>query len=239
MRSSPSSASSTTARAPDFAFLELDLLKVKGQDRSDPHLRAARRQRLQRDPRLQGSERASHRILEKVPGQRLGRGRSAPPRMRQDERLQPPPALCALQGTHRVLSAQPSPARLGRDRGSSFQIAHAQSRLACPRRRRRAHAEACGGRLLSPVLLSISAQGHLRPSRRPPAQHHPCGADPPRLPRAGAGIAAARRRHRRQRVPGSLPRRLVERAAYPPTTTGRRNAGCSGSRSAPTSSFTA
>ena len=34
---------STTARAPDFAFLELDLLEGEGQDRGDPHLRAARR----------------------------------------------------------------------------------------------------------------------------------------------------------------------------------------------------
>ena len=38
---------STTARAPDFAFLELDLLEGEGQDRGDPHLRAARRQRAQ------------------------------------------------------------------------------------------------------------------------------------------------------------------------------------------------
>jgi adenylate cyclase len=40
---------STTARAPDFAFLELDLLKVKGKTEA-PRFRPARRQRVKQSP---------------------------------------------------------------------------------------------------------------------------------------------------------------------------------------------
>ena len=63
---------STTARAPDFAFLELDLLEGEGQDRGDPHLRPARRHCAQAVEGLHRPRRASRTTFSPATAPRIG-----------------------------------------------------------------------------------------------------------------------------------------------------------------------
>ena len=231
---------STTARAPDFAFLELDLLKVKGKTE------ATRIFALLGDDALKQIAAASsilpsvtREFLDRLPSQGLGRRQNSSPRMRADEHR-----AASTISMRSTASASPSfgttlPRPIGTARPRPFEIAHATARPDRPRRGRRPHVQACGRRFLSADAISILEQGKLRPSRRLRAHAGIHVALTPLvylvlLP----GFASARRRHRARRVRAPLPYRLAEGAGRPTATAGRRKTAASGTRSAPISSCT-
>ena len=116
---------STTARAPDFAFLELDLLKVKGKTEATRIFALLGDSCAQAVAGLHRPRQAARRFSRPLPRQGLGRGRSARPRMRAAEHRAPRPrstrsiasALPISGSTRRrpIGTAQPRPCRNSAD----------------------------------------------------------------------------------------------------------------------------
>ena len=230
---------STTARAPDFAFLELDLLKVKGKTE------ATRIFALLGDSALKQSQ--DFIALAERHGEFLARYRAkdwdaAEALSRECEKMNSS-RLDQLYALYReriaYLPDEPAPAPMGRHGRGLVEVAPMPQlvllALAAVAVLMLKHAVA-DFYLQTPV--SIFEQGDLRPSRRLHPCRHPRGADAARLSRAGAGLAAARRRHRARRVRRPLSHRLAEGAGHPPQRLDARRTAASGSRSAPISSCT-
>ena len=91
---------STTARAPDFAFLELDLLKVKGKTEATRAFALLGDTAFKQSPNFITLAERHGRISRPLPRQGLGRRRSAQPRVRETEHLAPRSALRALSRAH-------------------------------------------------------------------------------------------------------------------------------------------